>query len=167
MHLSWGKLVDVRFMVWWYTWFMHIMWYTQVCWVCAWACVAHVAMQCTDQESYASSLYFCWPEFRNQINTLLILDMLTREPGELEIGKVWRVPSWISSRVVKLILPCYLISLFLAFIPQSFVHDFICLARTLVLILLCGLRASSSEVGRTSTNETTVRLTRTTVLFAS
>ena len=60
-----------------------------------------------------------------------------------------------------------LIRLFLALIPQSFAHAFICLARTLVLILLCGLRASSSEVGRTSTDETTVRLTRTIVLFAS
>ena len=39
-----------------------------------------------------------------------------------------------------------------AFVPKGS-------TRTLVLILLCGLRASSSEVGRTSTDETTVRLT--------
>jgi len=52
-----------------------------------------------------------------------------------------------------------LISLSFALISQSFALAFICLARTLVLILLCGLRASSSEVGRTSTDETTVRLT--------
>ena len=88
-------------------------------------------------------------------------------------------PSESSARVVKLTLPCSTSSIYFlhsshnllhfsfpfALIPLSTAFIFIGLARTLALILLCGLGAFSSEVARTFIDEETVCVARTIGLY--